>query len=194
MIDFIRGQIAECSPTAVVVETSGGVGYMISIALTTYSQIKDQTQTLLYVHEAIREDAYQLYGFTDRGEREFFRMLISVSGIGANTARMILSAHPAAELQRAIADSDINLLKGIKGIGLKTAQRIVVELKDKLGKMDLADNLLPQADNTVHDEALSALVMLGFAKAAAQKAVNKIMADNASAKVEEVIKLALKML
>lgn len=194
MIDFIRGQIAECNPTAVVVETNGGVGYMISIALTTYSQIKDQTQTLLYVHEAIREDAYQLYGFTDRGEREFFRMLISVSGIGANTARMILSAHPAAELQRAIADSDINLLKGIKGIGLKTAQRIVVELKDKLGKMDLADNLLPRADNTVHDEALSALVMLGFAKAAAQKAVNKIMADNASAKVEEVIKLALKML
>lgn len=194
MIDFVKGAIAECTPAYVVVETTAGVGYMVNIALTTYSQIKDQKEVKIYVHESIREDAYVLYGFTEIGERELFRQLISVSGIGSNTARMILSAHPAGELQRAIADENINLLKGIKGIGLKTAQRIVVELKDKLGKLDLSNNLLPISDNTVKDEALSALVMLGFVKAASQKVVDKIINETPDAKVEYVIKLALKML
>jgi Holliday junction DNA helicase RuvA len=193
MIDYIRGKVAECSPAHAVIDVNG-VGYFISIALSTYTALQGKEEACLYVHESIREDAYSLFGFLNSNERELFRYLISVSGIGANTGRMMMSAHSAAELQHAIVNDNINLLKGIKGIGLKTAQRIVVELKDKLGKLEIQDNLFVVSDNSVKEEALSALVMLGFAKAASQKVIDAILTQTPDAKVEAVIRKALGML
>lgn len=193
MIDYVRGKVAECSPAHVVIDVNG-VGYFISISLNTYTVLQNKEEACLFVHENIREDAYALFGFVSQHERELFRHLISVSGIGANTGRMMMSAHSAGELQQAIVSENVNLLKGIKGIGLKTAQRIVVELKDKLGKMAVPDNLFAVSDNSVKEEALSALVMLGFAKAASQKVIDTILTQTPDAKVEVVIRKALSML
>lgn len=195
MIDYIRGEVAELTPAYAVIDC-GGVGYGANISLTTYTQIKDQKTAKLLIYEAVREDAYQLFGFAQVEEREFFKLLISVSGIGANTARMILSAYPASELRRAITLEDANTLKGIKGIGLKTAQRIIVELKDKMDKLDLPQNgeLFAQIDNKTREEALSALEVLGFNKAASAKVVDKIMKDQPDAEVAAVVKMAIKML
>lgn len=193
MYEFISGKIAESSPAHVVI-AANGLGYFINISLNTYSELKDKEEITLYIHENIREDAYNLFGFYGRAEREIFRQLISVSGIGSNTARMMLSSVTPDELRHAILMANTDLLKGIKGIGLKTAQRIIVDLKDKLGKDHGEEKLFTSADNTARDEALSALVMLGFARAASQKAVEKILTEQPTAKVEQIIKLALKML
>lgn len=194
MIEYIKGVVADLGPTYIVLENSG-IGYFINISLPTYSVLSGKKEAQIYIHEVIREDAHTLYGFLDLQERALFRQLISVSGIGANTARMMLSSLSAYELQQAILAGEVNVLKGIKGIGVKTAQRIIVDLKDKLGKVDDASQKLfvPQGGQE-KEEALAALVMLGFAKTAAQKALDKIIAKQPGLSVEELIKLALKML
>jgi Holliday junction DNA helicase RuvA len=193
MYEFLRGKIADASPAHVVLDI-GGVGYFINISLHTYSQFEGKQELQLLIHENIREDAFTLYGFMDESERDLFRHLISVSGIGANTARMMLSSMAPGEIHAAILRNNVNQLKGIKGIGAKTAQRVIVDLKDKLGKEPVDAKIFAAMDNTTRDEALSALVMLGFAKSNAQKAVDKILAGEPDAKVESVIKQALKML
>lgn len=197
MIDYIRGELVECTPAAAVIETQG-VGYMLNISLNTYSQIEGLAEAKLYVYEAIREDAIQLYGFFDKEERELFLLLITVPGIGGNTARMILSAFSPAELCDAIAAGNERLLKSVKGIGLKTAQRIIVDLQSKIkgGAMAPAAGTTAQMalQNEVMDGAVAALVMLGFQQAASAKAVQAILKNEPDAAVEKVIKLALKML
>jgi Holliday junction DNA helicase RuvA len=193
MYEYIKGKLIESSPAHAVIDING-VGYFLNISLNSYTHIHQLNEVLLYVHENIREDAHLLFGFFDKNERELFRHLISVSGVGANTARMMLSSVSPAELTNAIVTGNVNTLKAVKGIGLKTAQRILVELKDKLGKGSLGDNFLPGIDNTVRDEALSALVMLGFVKANCQKVVEQILTENPSLTVEMVIKQAFKML
>ena len=193
MYEFISGKIVESSPAHVVIENNG-IGFFINISTATYSALKDKKEVSVYVHENIREDAFTFYGFVDRAERDLFRHLISVSGIGPNTARLMLSSLQSDELKGAILSGNVNHLKGIKGIGLKTAQRIIVDLKDKLGKEPLDQKLFALSDNTVREEALSALVMLGFPKSAAQKVIDKILAEQPESKVEYLVKQALKML
>jgi Holliday junction DNA helicase RuvA len=193
MYEYIKGKITETGPAHVVVETNG-IGWFLSISLNTFSQINNKTEVQLYVHENIREDAFALYGFADKTERDLFRHLISVSGIGANTARMMLSSLAPGEIHAAIVSENVNLLKGVKGIGLKTAQRVIVELKDKLGKEPVDGKFLTNLDNTIREEALSALVMLGFVKSNSQKVIEKILTEEPDLKVESVIKRALKML
>lgn len=199
MIEYIKGEIAEITPATVTLETGGGVGYLMNISLNTYTAIQNKSQVRLYVYEAIREDAWVLFGFATKEERELFLQLITVSGIGGNTARMILSALSPAELCDVIATGNDKLLKTVKGIGLKTAQRIIVDLKDKI-KMPVGatasgkDSGLAVASSAVMDEALGALTMLGFAVAASQKVVATILKEEPSASVERVIKLALKRL
>lgn len=199
MIDYIKGSIEELTPTYVVLEAAG-VGYGVHIALTTYSALDKQGQAKLYVHEVIREDAHLLFGFMNKGERALFLLLISVSGVGANTARMIMSSYSASELRQIIATGNAKLLSNIKGIGPKTAQRIIVELKDKILKVEVEnDAQLPMNDyapavDGVREEAVAALMMLGFAAAPSTKAVNQILQQQADATVEQVIKAALKML
>ena len=153
---------------------------------------RDFTEFKLLIQELIREDSHQLYGFADSEEREIFRLLISVSGVGANTARMMLSSLTTAEIETAIMGSDVNVLKGVKGIGLKTAQRIIIDLKDKLGKHAATGEIFAFADNTRREEALSALVMLGFAKSAVSKVLDKIVREEKNLTVEDMIKRALK--
>jgi Holliday junction DNA helicase RuvA len=193
MYEYISGKIIQTTPTYVVVENNG-IGYFISISLNTFEALKEEQQAQLYIYEHIRDDNHSLYGFIDTRERELFQLLISVSGIGANTARMMLSSMSPDELHVAISTENVNQIKSIKGIGLKTAQRLIVELKDKIGKAADLQNLPSAKDNTNADEALSALVMLGFSKAPSQKAIDKILRENPGSKVEDVIKLALKML
>lgn len=201
MIEYVRGELAELSPATAVIDCNG-VGYAANISLNTYSAIQGKKNCKLYIHEAIREDAYVLYGFADKQEREIFLLLISVSGIGGNTARMILSALSPAELVNVISTENANLLKTVKGIGLKTAQRVIVDLKDKIKTMGTsataggtAGGLLLQAANVeVQEEAVAALTMLGFAAAPSQKVVLAILKEEPDAPVEKVIKLALKRL
>ena len=201
MIEYVKGQIAELTPAIAVIDCHG-VGYGLNISLNTFSALQGKQEAKLYVYEAIREDAYQLYGFADKQERELFLLLISVSGIGGNTARMILSALSPAELINIISTENANLLKTVKGIGLKTAQRIIVDLKDKMktGSVAAAMGVEPglplatTASNEVMDEAVAALTMLGFAQAASQKVVLGILKETPDAPVEQVIKLALKRL
>ena len=200
MIEYIRGEVAELTPTLAVIDCQG-VGYGLNISLTTYSTLAIGREARLYVYEAIREDAHLLYGFIDRRERELFLLLISVSGIGGNTARMILSALSPAELVNVISTENANMLKTVKGIGLKTAQRVIVDLKDKIktGVMAAATGgatgtLLPAMNAEVQEEAVAALTMLGFAAAPSQKVVLAILKEEPDAPVEKVIKLALKRL
>ncbi|MDO4215782.1 MAG: Holliday junction branch migration protein RuvA [Bacteroidales bacterium] len=200
MIDYVKGELTELTPALAVVECHG-VGYGVNISLNTYAAIQGKQQVKLYIHEAIREDAYVLWGFSSKQERELFLLLITVSGIGGNTARMILSSLTPAELVDVISTDNAKLLKNVKGIGLKTAQRIIVDLKDKIVKTDIASQspTLNLGDNStasreVQDEAVSALTMLGFQMAASQKVVVSILKENPSATVENVIKLALKQL
>ncbi len=195
--------MTELMPTTAIVEAAG-VGYEIHIALPTYSALLDKEEVKLYVEEIIAEDSHRLFGFGSKGEREIFRQLISVSGIGANTARMILSAYTAAELRQIIATGNVRALGQVKGLGPKTAQRIIVDLKDKVLKIELgeegggkvmpADVLFAPETNPIKEEAVSALTMLGFAAAASSKAVDKILKANPGAHVEAVIKEALKIL
>ena len=204
MIDYIKGQLTELTPTFAVIEAAG-VGYEINIALPTYSSLIDKMgkgSIKLFTSEIIREDAHLLFGFSTKGERELFIMLMTVSGIGANTARMIMSAYSAAEIRQIIALGNAKALSQIKGLGPKTAQRIIVDLKDKILKIDLGDDapgelildVQTPSNNETHTEAVSALTMLGFAAAASGKVVDKILKDNPNIHVEQVIKLALKML
>jgi len=196
MIDYIKGEISELTPAYVVLET-GGIGYFIHITLPTFSFLGEHTSAKLYVYESIREDAHVLYGFRMQSERQLFLLLISVSGIGANTARMIMSSYSAQEIQDMIASGNVSALNAIKGIGTKTAQRIIVDLKDKIMKSAGGSeiiNLIPNAQNEKKDEAVSALVMLGFAASASQKVVDKIVQEQPALKVEQLIKLALKMM
>lgn len=194
MFEYIKGPIAELTPAYVIVDKAG-VGYYINISLQTYSALEGKKEGMVFLHQVIREDAHLLFGFAEKDERELFRLLISVSGVGANTARVILSSMSAAEIQKAIQNADINALKQIKGIGLKTAQRIVVDLKDKvLGKELGAAQIFSGLNNTTKDEALSALVMLGFNKAAAEKVLDLLIKDDSKQSVEALIKQALKRL
>ena len=197
MIDYIKGEIAELTPATVIIETAG-VGYCIHISLPTFSVLQGRKETKLFVYEVIREDAHLLYGFTNQAERELFLLLISVSGVGANTARMIMSSYSAAEIQEMIATGNVTALNAIKGIGAKTAQRIIVDLKDKIMKVAGMENndlqLFASTASPVKDEAVSALVMLGFAANASQKVIDSILKKEPTLKVEQLIKLALKML
>lgn len=205
MIEYITGKLTELNPTYAVLEAAG-VGYEINIALPTFSALAGQenAEVKLFVNEIIREDTHDLYGFFTKGERQLFVMLMTVSGIGANTARMIMSAYTAAEIRQIIATGNSRALAQIKGMGPKTAQRIIVDLKDKVLKIDLGDGvsgneqpsdvLFPTEENPIKTEAVSALLMLGFAATASGKAVDKILKGDPTLKVEAVIREALKML
>ena len=198
MIEFIKGEIRDINPTSVVLENNG-MGYLLNISVNTFSEIQSAETCMLYVYEAIREDAYVLYGFAQQQEREAFKQLISVSGIGANTARVILSSLNVSELEQAILSENLAVFKNIKGIGAKTAQRLMVELKDKIAKSGIAlpanDGIsVNTANQEVRIEALAALQMLGYQTSAANKVLNAILKETPAIKVEALIKSALKML
>lgn len=199
MYEYIQGDIAELTPTYVVVE-AGGVGYYLTISLQTYAELEPLERARVYTHFAVREDAQVLYGFASKAEREIFRLLLSVSGVGGNTARMILSTYSPAELANIITTENAVLLKNVKGLGLKTAQKIIVELKDKTAVFNgitaaaPTPAATPLPDSEIHEEAVAALTMLGFGKAASDKAVKAILQENPSLGVEEVIRQALKRL
>lgn len=193
MIEYIKGSISELTPTFAVLDCSG-VGYMLCITLPAYTALQGQQETKLLVHESIREDAHILYGFIDEQERTLFRSLIGVSGVGANTARMILSSIPAPELEGVIISGDHTRLKNVKGIGIKTAQRIIVDLRDKIKPFGDSLIIKPDVTSEVFDEALAALVMLGFPRPQSQKVLKKIFDDNPIIKVETAIKKALTMM
>lgn len=193
MIEFISGRLVEKNPAYAVIDCNG-VGYYLNISLHTFSQLPSDEACKLYTHVAIREDAHTLYGFADHFERQLFRLLISVSGVGASTARVILSSLNPVEVQEAIANADVNLLKSIKGIGAKSAQRIIVDLKDKIAKAENEVDISFQSSNTTKDEALSALDVLGFNRNAAEKAIDKLLRSGDSFSVEELVKNALKNL
>ena len=193
MIDYIKGEITRITPTFLTMET-GGIGYLINISVTTFSKLDGKKDFKVLVHEVIREDSHQLFGFADSEERDIFRLLISVTGVGANTARMMLSSLSPAEIEKSILGSDVDILKSVKGIGLKTAQRIIVDLKDKLGKHAGSGEIFTFSDNTKREEALSALVMLGFAKSTVSKVLDKIVREEKNLTVEDIIKRALKNL
>ena len=193
MIEYIKGKIAETSPTNAVIECYG-IGYDVNISLTTYSLLTVVEEAKLYIYEAIREDAHLLYGFINRRERELFVLLISVSGVGPNTARIILSSFTPDELENVIASGNVGLLKNVKGIGTKTAERIIVDLKDKIKVGDSTFIIGTREGNEVQEETVAALVMLGYAQAAAKKVVQKLAKENPNYKVEELIKIALKAL
>lgn len=194
MFNYIKGRLDEANPAYAVIDC-GGVGYLLEITLNTYSAIKDLTDVKLLVHEVVREDAHLLVGFYTAAERDMYRLLISVNGVGAATARIMLSSLTVDELSRAILDQDVKRVQKVKGIGAKTAQRILLELRDKIdpfASQTSADGILsPSSGNKNREEALSALVMLGFPKAASEKVVNKMAEGNPEASVEELIKLSL---
>ena len=195
MLDYIKGEIVELTPASVVIET-GGLGYIASISLNTYSALNGLNSCKLYIYESIREDAHQLFGFMEKRERELFLHLISVSGVGANTARMVLSSIAVYELEGIIASGNANALKAVKGIGNKTAERIIIDLKDKIKvNAGYASTLTSSgASGEAAKEAVSALTMLGFNLLASQKVVAKIEKEHPALSVEEIIKTALKML
>ena len=209
MIEYIKGELTDITPATAVIEARG-VGYLLNISLNTYSAIQGKKEVKLYVHEAImtggRDDSYTLYGFYNKQERELYRMLITVSGVGSNTARMILSATSATELVNIIATGNEKALKGVKGIGLKTAQRIIVDLRDKMAASGIIADIasaegamggqatLNAQQTETRDEAVGALTMLGFAPAPSNKVVTEILRGNPSMPVEQVIKQALKMI
>jgi Holliday junction DNA helicase RuvA len=199
MIEYIKGELTELTPALATVEAAG-VGYALSISLNTYSAIQGKKDVKLYVYEAIREDAYLLYGFYNKKEREMFQLLISVSGVGANTARMMLSSMSVSELCNAISTGNERVMKGIKGIGKMTAQRVIVDLRDKIVALGIADEIpaggtvTAPVNNAVKDEAVSALTMLGFSPAPSQKVVLQILQEQPSLPVEQVVKLALKQI
>lgn len=204
MIEYIKGELTDLSPALAVVEAHG-VGYGLNISLNTYSTVQGKKNIKLYVHEAImtggRDDNYTLYGFATKQERSLYRLLITVSGVGANTARMILSSLTTAELYNVIANGDDKMLKTVKGIGLKTAQRIIVDLKDKIVQSGIADELhvnnqsnTSNVNNAVKDEAVGALTMLGFSPAPSAKVVVSILTEQPELPVEQVVKLALKQI
>lgn len=191
MYEYIRGKVAEIAPTYAVIDAAG-VGYLLNISLETFSAIEKADEAKLWVHFIVREDVQQLYGFASREERELFRLLIGVSGVGGNTARMILSTYSPRELQQIIQAGNAVLLKNVKGLGLKTAQKIIVDLTGKMIDLNTTDT--PSTSSADMDEALAALQMLGFAKTAAEKALQAILKEQPAAPVEELVRLALKRL
>lgn len=193
MIEYIKGKITSLSPAHVVIE-NGGLGYFVNISLSTFSRLENMDECSLLVHEIIREDAHLLFGFFEKEERDIFRLLISVSGVGANTARMMLSSVEASGIERAILESDVGMLKGIKGIGAKTAQRIIVDLKDKVGKSGETGEIFAAEGNTIRQEAFTALVMLGFPKNSVNRSLEKLLKEERDLTVEQLIKKALKIL
>lgn len=194
MYEYIKGVLIEATPSCVVIEC-GGIGYMIHVSLNTYSKIVSVKEVLLFIHQIVREDAHLLYGFYTKEERSLFRSLISVSGIGANTANVMLSSMNVDDIIGAIMTDNVDAIKSVKGIGIKTAQRVIIELKDKVGKDgESAEGLLIGQTGTLKEEATAALVMLGFVRAQVVKTVDKILASGKVATVEELIKLALKHL
>ncbi len=198
MIEYIKGEITDLTPTYCVLETNG-VGYMLNVSLVTYQELQGQSAARLYVYENIREDAHVLYGFWTKAERDLFLLLISVSGVGAATARMILSSFTVAELQEIIATGNVNAIKSVKGIGLKSAQRIIVDLKDKVELGVRSEelgvgNVSSLANNENMEEAVAALVALGFQKAASVKVVEKLMKEDATMAVGKIVKKALSMM
>ena len=207
MIEYIKGELTEITPTAAVVETNG-IGYLLNISLNTYSAIQGKKEVKLYVDEALvtggRDDSFTLFGFYNKQERELYRMLITVSGVGSNTARMILSATSATELVNIIASGNEKALKGVKGIGLKTAQRIIVDLRDKMTQSGIITDVMqdgaiansqqPAINSQTKEEAVGALTMLGFAAAPSNKVVNEILQAHPDMPVDQVIKQALKMI
>lgn len=194
MYDYIKGKVEEITPTYVVVDNQG-IGYMLNISLNSYNALQRQTESAkVYVYEAIREDAHVLFGFTEKRERELFLLLITVSGVGANTARMILSSLTPSDLEQTIATGNVAVLKSVKGIGAKTAERIIVDLKDKIKSTDATLLDVSSNSNEVFEEAMSALVMLGFTRQMTQKALKKLFTAEPSISVEQAIKKALKMM
>ena len=193
MYEYISGDITELTPAHLVIE-NGGTGYFVNISLNTYSALGGKKSARVYLHQVVREDAHLLFGFAERDERELFRLLITVSGIGANTARVMLSSLSTGEIRKAIIEGNVNMLKGVKGIGLKSAQRIIVDLKDKLGKLSESEEIFATEDNTIREESLSALIMLGFPKNAVEKVINQLSAEGQITSVENLVKRALKKL
>jgi Holliday junction DNA helicase RuvA len=193
MYEYIVGKVKSLSATSVVVDNNG-MGYFVNISLNTFSKIKDQPQVKLFLHFHVREDAQLFYGFADEVERELFRFLLSVSGVGANTARLILSSLSTEEVYEAITSGNSAVLQGVKGIGGKTAQRIVIDLRDKLQKAGIDMEKVELPDNTFRQEALSGLLILGFAKPAAEKAINRVLKQKQIESVEDLIKETLKTL
>ena len=199
MIEYIKGELTELTPALATIEAAG-IGYGLNISLNTFSAIQGKKEVKLYVYEAIREDAHVLFGFVNKKEREMFLLLITVSGVGANTARMILSSLSVSELCNAISTNNERVMKSVKGIGLKTAQRIIVDLRDKIVALGIAEELpvggtvAAPVNNQVKDEAVSALTMLGFAPAPSQKVVLAILKEQPDGPVEVVVKLALKQI
>jgi len=193
MFEYIQGRLVELNPAYAIIE-AGNIGYFIHISLYTYTKLTKSTEAKLFIHQVIRDDAHLFFGFADKHEREMFLMLISVTGIGANTARMILSSLSSTEIEQAIFEGNVALLKSIKGIGTKSAQRVIVDLKDKIGKTAEIDEIFATESNTLREESLSALVMLGFSKASVQKVLDQILQQENEITVEELIKKALKKL
>ena len=195
MYEYINGKVAELNPAYAVIE-AGGIGYFVNISLTSYSSMKQGEQMQVYLHQVVREDAHLLFGFVTKIERELFRYLISVNGVGPNTARLILSSLTPQELTNAILSENLVKLKGVKGIGAKTAQRIILDLKDKInlsGEMDTAE-IFAASDNTIKKDALLTLTTLGFAKASVEKVLDKVLKEKPDASLETVIKLSLNYL
>ena len=195
MIDYIKGKIIELTPTYTVVENSG-IGYMIQISLQTFSALENRSDVTIYIHHYLREDDEQFYGFSSKDERELFRLVIGVSGIGVSTAQMMLSSMSSDEIRNAIISEDINRIKSIKGIGLKTAQRLILELKDKIVKGGGTGGsvIFSAGANAVVEEATTALVLLGFTKTNVNKAITAVLKENPSANLETIIKMSLKRL
>jgi len=193
MITHIKGKLIEKNPTYVVVETAG-LGYLLHISLNTYSKISDDELVFLYTHLSVKEDSHTLFGFVDKIEREIFRLLISVSGVGPSIARTMLSSMTTDEIQQAIASENVGVIKSVKGIGVKTAQRVLIDLKDKILKTYNIDEVSASVNNTNKNEALSALEVLGFVKKQSEKVIDKILLEDNTLSVEALIKKALKNL
>ncbi len=191
--EYISGKLVELTPAVAVVDQSG-IGYLMQISLQTYATLRGKEQVILLAEEVIREDSHVIFGFASAEEREMFRLLITVSGIGPNTARMMLSSLTTPDIRRAVQTDNVNVLKSVKGVGIKTAQRVIIDLRDKIGKTEEATGILTHLGNTSRDEALSALVMLGFGRNESIKVLDQILKENPSNGAEELVKLALKKL
>tara|TARA_Y100000991_G_scaffold195658_1_gene165093 strand:- start:1187 stop:1768 length:582 start_codon:yes stop_codon:yes gene_type:complete len=191
MITHIKGKLIEKNPSFVIIDCNG-VGYLLRISLQTFSKLADDEQCMLFSHLAIKEDSHTLYGFFDKNERDLFRQLISVSGVGPNTAQMILSSLTPQEIQQSILTENVIVLKGVKGIGGKTAQRIILDLKDKIAKIGITTNSSTNSYNTIREEALSALTMLGFSKSSMEKFVDNVLQNDSNVEIEELVKRVLK--
>ncbi len=191
MYEYIQGKVVELTPTYAIVDNNG-IGYQILITLNTYTALSGKNQAVLFTHFIVREDAQILYGFCTKTEREVFRLLLTVSGVGAGTARMMLSSLSPAELRDAVLSGNVNTIKSIKGVGQKTAERVIVDLKDKIGKTEANTDFLLGQSNTNREEALSALVALGFQRGIVEKLLDKLLKENPTMQVEEIVKRALK--